>query len=239
MKLPPGWDLPVAFASRLGQGAGRQRAMVHEGQLLLVLHKLPTPGTAAREGVVFWRMATGEWRASTGVVGLNALRSHIEGYARAVAEMEAQFERATNSTDYFVILEGIAPLARAASNLDNAMQSAREGVPEAHEIITLRDESSDVVRAAELLQIDAKNALDYLIARQNEEQSRLASQSARAGDRLNLITAIFLPLTAISGVFGMNLPSGLENATPALFWLIFFLSGFFGVVLGFAVGRKK
>jgi hypothetical protein len=239
MKIPPGWNLPLAFTSRLGESAGRQRAMIDSGHLLLVLHKLPKAGIAAREGVVFWRLDSGEWRASTGAIGLTALKGHIQGYAKAVADLEALFEKAATASDYFVILEEIAPLARASSNMDGALQSAREGLPEAHELISLRDESSDVVRAAELLQIDAKNALDFLIARQNEEQSRLASQSARAGDRLNVITAIFLPLTAISGVFGMNLHSGLEDSSVATFWMIFIMGSVFGLGLGIAVGRKK
>lgn len=239
MKIPPGWDLPVGFASRLGQSAGRQRAMIDGGHLLLVLHKLPKAGVAAREGVLFWRLDSGEWRASTGAVGLTTLRGHVQSYAKAVADLEALFEKAATASDYFVVLEEIAPLARASSNMDAALQAAREGLPDVHELISLRDESSDVVRAAELLQIDARNALDFLIARQNEEQSRLASQSARAGDRLNVITAIFLPLTAISGVFGMNLHSGLENSSAATFWMIFLFGSFFGIVLGLAVGRKK
>ncbi|RYG58974.1 hypothetical protein EON80_26265, partial [bacterium] len=152
MKIPPGWDLPVAFASRLGQSAGLQRAMVADGQLLLILHKLPQAGVTAREGVAFWRLDTGEWRASTGAIGLTALRAHLDSYAKAVAELETKFDKAVLAADYFVILENIAPLARAASNLYAALQSARESLPDVHELILLRDDSSDIVRAAELLQ---------------------------------------------------------------------------------------
>jgi len=34
------------------------------------------------------------------------------------------------------------------------------------------------------------------------------------------MAAIFLPLTAVSRVFGMNLQSDLENSPPRMFWLI-------------------
>ena len=148
-------------------------------------------------------------------------------------------ESAVTASDYFAVLEGIAPLDRATSNLAATLQSAREAFPEAHELISLRDEASDVERAAELLQKGAKNALDFHIARQNEEQSRLAFEAARAGNRLNVIAAIFLPLTAITGVFGMNLPSGLENSPPALFWTVFALATAFGLILSALVSRSK
>lgn len=239
MKIPVGWDLPLGIASRLGSSVGRQRVLVDEGHLLLILHRLPTPDSAVREGVYFWRMPGGEWRASTGSVGLTALRGHIETYARAIADLETKHERAANSSDYFAVLEGIAPLDRATSNLASTLQNARDAVPEAHELISLRDEASDIERAAELLQKGAKNALDFHIARQNEEQSRLAFEAARSGNRLNVITAIFLPLAAISGVFGMNLRSGLENASPALFWTIFALATAFGLVLSALLNRSK
>ncbi len=239
MKIPSGWELPVDIASRLGQSVGRQRILVAEDHLLLVLHRLPDPRSAVREGVYFWRLPTGEWRASTGGVGLTALRGHIESYAKAIAALEERHERAVSASDYFAVLEGIAPLDRATSNLAATLQNAREAFPEAHELISLRDETGDIERAAELLQKSAKNALDFHIARQNEEQSRLASEAARAGNRLNVIAAIFLPLTAFAGVFGMNLPSGLENAPPALFWAIFAFGTLFGVGLSVVVAGRR
>jgi hypothetical protein len=239
MSIPSGWDLPAGIASRLGQSVGRQRILVDDDHLLLVLHRLPRSGTAVREGVYFWRLPGGEWRASMGGVGLTALRGHVSTYAGAIAELEARHETATNASEYFAVLEGIAPLDRATSNLAATLQAAREAFPEAHELISLRDETSDIERAAELLQKGAKNALDFHIARQNEEQSRLAFEAARSGNRLNVIAAVFLPLTAITGVFGMNLPSGLENAPPALFWAIFALSTAFGLALGALLSRSK
>ena len=77
---------------------------------------------------------------------------------------------------------------------------------------------------------DARNGLDYTIARQAEEQARNSEQLVASGYRLNLIVAIFLPLTALGSAFGMNLNSGLEAIrTPLLFWGVLV----FGLVLGF------
>ena len=239
MKIPIGWDLPVSIASRLGQSVGKQRAIIADEHLLLVLHALPQVGSSAREGVYFWRLPTGEWRASSGVVGLTALRGHVENYARAIAEWETRAASAGSARDYFEVLEAIAPLSRATSNLSATLQVARENFPDVHDLISLRDEAADAERSAELLQIDTKNALEFHIARQNEAQARFALDAARAAHRLNIIAAVTLPLTAITGVFGMTLRSGLEGSSPALFWAIFAGGAIFGGLLGVLVSRKS
>src|SRR5437764_1312400 len=50
LHLPPDWQLPAAFAQRLGDNAGRQRAMSADGHLLLVLHEPPAAGAPERPG---------------------------------------------------------------------------------------------------------------------------------------------------------------------------------------------
>lgn len=239
MRIPPGWDLPVAIAARLGEHAGRQRAIIEEEHLLLILHKLPQPNSSVREGVYFWRLPTGEWRASTGMVGLIALRGHVESYAKEVAKYEALYHKAQNASEYFAVLEGIAPLHRASANMSVTLQKARETLPSVHELISLRDEASDIERVAELMQIEAKYALDFHIARQSEEQARLAHQAAQSGNRLNIIAAIFLPFTAITSLFGMNVPNGFEGIYPAPFWIILLCASFFSLMLGILLGRKS
>jgi hypothetical protein len=79
---------------------------------------------------------------------------------------------------------------------------------------------------------DAKNGLEYMVARQTEEQAENSEQLLKAGHRLNMLVAIFLPLTALGSAFGMNFRHGLESITsPLLFWGTLFL----GLVLGFIV----
>jgi Mg2+ and Co2+ transporter CorA len=53
----------------------------------------------------------------------------------------------------------------------------------------------------------------------------------RAGHRLNFLAAIFLPLTAVASVFGMSLPSGLENSPTWVFWSVLL----FGLLLGIVI----
>jgi len=41
-----------------------------------------------------------------------------------------------------------------------------------------------------------------------------------SGHRLNILAAVFLPLTAIAALFGMNLNSGIDGSSTFTFWLV-------------------
>ena len=46
-----------------------------------------------------------------------------------------------------------------------------------------------------------------------------------------MLAAIFLPITAIGSVFGMNLASGLEHRGPLVFWGVLLI----GAIVGYAL----
>lgn len=234
MKLPGAWGLPEAIKNRFGRkSSGKQRAMFADGHLLLVLHKVPQHGERERETVFFWRKPDGNWEYSGRGIGLPALKKHLEEYQEEAKKLSQKYEKAEIAADYFQILEDLVPIQRAAQNLHATLQDAREAVPSDREIIDLRDWAAEIDRNLELLHLDTQNALDFKIAKQTEEQAEIGLRSLKAAYRLNILAAIFFPLTAISCVFGMNLPSGLENAPIAFFWFVF-LSG---IALGFVVRR--
>jgi hypothetical protein len=222
MNIPAGWQLPGSLAGRLGESGGWQRALVDEGHILLVLHRAPKPGSAQREVVYFWRLPDGEWKCSDGRPGLQALRTHLDGYLTRLQKLEENYERAQSAHDYFEILESVVPLQRAAKNQFIALHTAREALPEASELATLRDLAGDAERAADLLHASSKNALDYKVARQAEEQAQLSHDISRASHRLNLLMALFLPMSVVGAAFGSTLRSGLEEAPPWVFWLLLF-----------------
>lgn len=229
-RLPSIWDLPEEIKNRFGQkSAGRQRAMLAQGHLLLVLHKAPKPEQQDRESVFFWRKPDGEWEYSEKGAGLFSLRKHIEEFSVAAEKFNKEYKQAQTAEDYFQILEDMTPLHHTAKNLHATLQAAREGIPEDQDIIDLRDWAYNLERTLDLLYMNTKNALDFSIARKAEEQARSGQQSVQTAHRLNILAAIFFPLTAIASVFGMNLRSGLENTPTLLFWLIFLA----GVMLGF------
>lgn len=215
MKVPSGWELPDKILARLGlQTAGRQRAIAEDGHLLLVLHDPPGHDHSDRDGVFFWRTPEGEWKYSGRGNGIGCLREHLRLYRDIEDHLDDQYERASEAKDYFELLEKLAPLHRAARNQASALQAAREAVMGDRALIELRDEAGSIELAMELLYADTKNALDFDLARTAEEQARFSEQSARAGHRLNILAALFFPLTALTSFFGMNLPLGMDGATP-------------------------
>jgi len=85
-------------------------------------------------------------------------------------------------------------------------REAREGIDN-RDMVVLRDAAGDIERAVDLVASDAKDALDYVDAREAEA----ARKATDAQHRLNLIAALFLPISAVGSVLGVNLRSGLEG----------------------------
>jgi hypothetical protein len=232
MIIPPTWTLPEAVRIRIGQTTvGRQRAIIEDGHLLLVLHKPPGPDDRAREGALFWRNPAGEWQFNRGGSGPGALKRHVQSYGELEAGLAQQYEQAADTTALFDVLEALTPLARAGRSMHQALQAAREAFKSDAFLIEMRDMASDVERNFDLLGEDVRNALQYKIARESEEQARLSKEAVRASHRLNVLAAWFLPLTAIASVFSMNFAHGFDEHRPVFFWIVFAL----GVGLGFAM----
>ncbi|NJM64814.1 MAG: hypothetical protein HC851_03655 [Acaryochloris sp. RU_4_1] len=228
MQLPANWQLPEEIKRRFGQkGAGKQRAMLGQGHLLLVLHRVPQPGSRQRQGIFFWRQPQGTWKCSEGGDGLPRLQKHLQDYSKAEQRLSQDYSKAEGAEDFFEILETLTPLCRAAKNMLDTLQAARQAVADDRDLIDLRDWVEDIDRILDLLYTDVKNALEFDLAKRAEEQTRLSLESVRTAQRLNLLAAVFLPLTALSSLFGMNLSNNLENS-PIGFWLILGL----GILLG-------
>ncbi|MGG6296202.1 hypothetical protein ACQ4M4_17575 [Leptolyngbya sp. AN02str] len=240
MKLPASWKLPDTIKSRFGQRSlGKQRAMVADGHLLLVLHQAPQAGDRTRQGVLFWRKPDGIWEHSGGSKGLQPLIKHLEAYNQAEEHLRDRYEQAQEAEDYFDVLEAIAPLHLAAQNIHNTLQVARDAIPGDRDLIDLRDWAYEIDRSLVLLHENTKNALEYRIAQRAEEQTRLSLEAVQSSHRLNILAAVFFPLTAISCIFGMNIASGLERSSFYTFWLITLLGVAAGVLVRkWVVGGK-
>lgn len=217
--LPSDWAVPAVFRRRLGARAGRQRAMAADGHLLLILNAVPEPGSFRRKSAFFWRDAKGQWRSTASVEALRALQRLVDDYVKIAAELEDRLEKSGDAHALHEVLSRSVPLARSARNLHAALQEARQAVDDP-ELINLRDHAGEAERTLELVREDARIALDFLLVRKSEEQAEQSARIAATGHRLNLLAAIFLPVTALGGIFGMNLAHGFEGAGPALFWLV-------------------
>ena len=113
-------------------------------------------------------------------------------------------------------------------NLGTALQQARDAHPRLRALLLWRERASELERAVELLQAEAKLGLDVARAEDVEQQAETSLALAVSGQRINLMVAFFLPLTALAAVFGMNLDSGLDPHASVFFWSLLA----FGLVLG-------
>lgn len=223
MKIPPGWDLPIAIRSQFGDRSGRQRAIFSDGHLVLVVHEIPSERTKHRDGVYFWRQPCGEWRTTARGQAKPALTKLISEYEAEITRLEELHEVGTTATQTFKVLERLGPLKRAIRNCSDALAKANEQLNSAEtsqDFQPFADHASDVARSGELLHHDARNALDFHIALQGEIQAQHTREVEKATHRLNTLATVFLPVTAVASVFGMNLHSGLEDAPSWMFWCI-------------------
>ena len=148
-------------------------------------------------------------------------------------------EQHKGSTDLFAILRAAAPLQRASRHLLATLQEARELLVDDPVAIDARDTAGGLVRAVELLHNETRSALDLEIALQNEQQSKSAQEMTLADHRLNLLAAVFFPLVTLTGIFGMNLNSGLVEAIGErnAFWTVLGVGSLVGLMLFVMLGR--
>ena len=177
----------------------------------------------------------GEWSHSEQGAGFASLESLVQDYENKIVELEQEHEAAQATKDWFAILDQMGAICRASRNMHDALQHAVEATVDFEQrtqLQMLSDQASEIDRAAELLQTDVQNAIQYSMARQTELQAGFGRAQSRAAHRLNILAAIFLPLATVSSVFGMNLTSGVEQTSPLLFWFVLGL----GLILGAGIG---
>ncbi len=235
--LPKTWEVPEAIRARLGREPGPQRAMFEGGHLLIILHVIPEPDQHRRQAALFWRKPDGVWLTNQMGNGLAALNAHLQGFDEKLAALENEENEAVTASEYHLVLERLAPVLRTSRGLHRALQQAREMVKGERELINLRDQAAGIERTAELLLQDAEFGMNFTVARQAEAQAASARQMARTAHRLNLLAAVFLPVTALASVFGMDFASGLEYK-PALFWGVCAAGLLTGLLLASALGKR-
>ncbi len=239
--LPEDWEVPAAIRERIGELVGRQRTMVADDQLLIILHELPDPNEPdVREARLFWRAKHGAWRTTAGEDDVSALEAHVARYGERLAALEDRVETARSSEHYFAVLHEVLPLRRATRNMHAALQAARDASEAARELITLRDRAYDLERAAELVHGFARDGLDFIVARESELQAQASRRAERAAHRLNQLAALTLPITAVASLLGTNLVHGFETKfAPWLFWCVAMACVGAGFAVRAAIERER
>jgi hypothetical protein len=240
--LPATWAVPDVFRRRLGEEPGRQRAMHADGHVLLVLHAPPSPDTPNREGRFFWCDSNGSWTPSGSAPSQPGLGQLLAAYEKTLEKLRQAEDDAVSARQYFELLNRLNPLARSARNLHDALQNAREAAPNDRQLLLWRDRAYAIQRSAELLQTDAKNALDFAVAERAEQEAESSRRALTAAHRLNTLVACFFPVATLAAVFGVNLRHGLEgyDAAYAPLPLIGILSSGFvlGLILMLFINRR-
>jgi hypothetical protein len=237
--LPKAWDVPAAIRARIGEEAGPQRAMFEEGHLLVIVHHIPKPDQSRREPAFFWRNPEGEWRSTEGKgLGPVALQGFLEKWETCLQALDEQEQKSTTAHQYHALLESAGPILRTTRGLHRALQQAREAVKDDRDLINFRDTAAALERSAELLLQDAQFGLDFIAAKQSEHQAQLAQQMSRTAHRLNILAALFLPVTALASIFSMEVHSGLAN-TRTNFMIVLAAGCLLGAGLAKWVSRKE
>lgn len=234
--IPPGWKLPEEITARLGSKTGKQRVIAESDHILIVLHTPPQKNDSGRDSVFLWRNAEGTWDSNERGHGMSALDDYLNNYEKLEDSLDEAYDQAIKADDFFNLLEQITPIQRAIKNTSRTLQEARELVGE--ELIDARDRADELNRSFELLYLDCKNGLDYAVAKKAEEQSAMQRQALIAGHRLNITMALFLPVTAVASLLGMNIPHGLESAPSWVFFSIVVTCAFLGLFMKYVVLRK-
>lgn len=209
--LPMAWEVPQAFRDRLGDAAGRQRIMMHDGHLLLVLHKPPKTDELSRRGRFFWRRPNGEWQSNDLGSGPNALFKHLAEFQEMFEKLDSLEENATSSSALSDVIEALTPLKRTAHHMYDVLQEARKEIPDDRDLLNARDRSYELDRNIDLLLDAARNGLEFMTAKQAEQQAQESHRMAVAAHRLNALVSFFFPIATLAAVMGTNLRHGLED----------------------------
>ncbi|MEK6232265.1 MAG: CorA family divalent cation transporter [Luteolibacter sp.] len=234
--LPEHYELEREILEQLSDRPGHQRCVVGHDELLLVLHEVPKARVPEREALFFWRRMDGRW-IQPGGPGLDEVGGLLERYANVIDANEELLEKLESAQDLFRILRQAGPLARSLRNGVAALDQALVQEYEDKEVRNYRDRAQELERAAELLQVEARETMLFWQAEAAEEHKKSSDRLGNILFKLNLVTGFFLPLVALGGLFGMNV--NLPDFVRGLFWWIFLGGLMVGGMLLWYVARER
>lgn len=205
--IPKSWNVSQTIRQRVGEAVGSQRLIKEGGEILVLLHRLPSAEDKGdREAAMFWYDGQGSWKSSPTSGGRSELRTLVETYRKCLAELDSALESVEDAAVIHTVIDEATPVARAGRHLTLVISELRRDLPEDLEILAIRDLAVNMERGGDLLLQDAKSSLDFMIAKNAVAQAKDAQKSAKEAQKLNRLAAFFFPLMTIAAVFGMNRP---------------------------------
>jgi len=207
--------------------------MNEEGHLLLILHEAPrAEDDEVRKPVLLWGLPSGEWRSYPNKGGISAMTAHLAAYQERITLLDEASEAASTPRQFFEVIRHMTPLLRATRNQSIVFQEARAARPDDRDLINLRDKAGDLERAIELVGSDAKAGLDFSLAENTEEQAEFSLQANQEARKLNRLVSLFLPLTTLVAIFGMNPPGDVLSMHG--FWMVLILGAMAGIFIHYS-----
>lgn len=91
--IPKSWNVSPTIRQRVGEEAGRQRLITEDGEILVLLHTVPTAqDKGRREAALFWYDGQGNWKSSPYSGGRSELRTLVNSYQKRLGELDASLE---------------------------------------------------------------------------------------------------------------------------------------------------
>jgi zinc transporter len=184
----------------------------------------------------------GNGAASTGELLLRVITHLADGIALFVDDTEERMDACEEKvehdgpgevrSDISAIRRQVAAVRRYLAPQREALESLNRlsgSLLDVEQLFTLREQSNRVTRYVEDLDLVRERALVV----QEEIMNRIAQEQNARTYLFSVVATIFLPITFISGMFGMNtagLP-GLE--TEGAFWIVF--AGMAAVTIGVTI----
>lgn len=216
--IPKSWAVSETIRQRVGENVGRQRLIAEDGELLVVLHQVPSAEDKGhREGALFWFDGDGNWKSTPSSGGRSELKTLVKCYMDRLTQLDADLELAEDPIAIHNVIDQATPVARAGRHVQQVLSELRKALSNDLDILAIRDLAVEVERAGDLLIQDSKSTLDFMIAKSSAAQAKDASKAAKEAQKLNRLAAFFFPLMTIASVFGMNKPS--EILESPMIWV--------------------
>lgn len=217
LKLPTHFNIEPELREQLTTRPGVQRCVEGNEELLLIAHDVPRPGTPEKV-ILFWRRHDGRWVQPDGP-GISELEDLLARYMDAIDAQQEIVSRAAGAAAVFGVLRHAGPLARSLEELVRALEQALSFDPDDRPVRTCRDRALEIHRAADLLHGDARATLDFLRTEQGEAFVKSMERIGRTVNRLNVLIVVFLPMTALGVILGVN--AGVPLFVKIVLWALF------------------
>jgi hypothetical protein len=113
-------EVPPSLAHHVVRSVGRQRVIINDGAILIVLHRPPIDDYWKREGVFLLKTTTAAWLFK----GERSARILLDSYRTVACGFDEEFEDASTPSALLALLDRLVPIRRSARNVHSVLSEA-------------------------------------------------------------------------------------------------------------------